>query len=149
MTTRSRPRSRPGGTGSYTARLYQHRAKPRRPRPTWRTARSLPAALTLAGEAGHLAAALVEWPGAPARGLAHVVAAAGLGLLTVVLYFGRSRVELVLGTVSALTVPVVWFAGALAGLSLYHDFPLPAAIVVSALELGAAALLVVHLRLAG
>lgn len=104
------------------------------------------ATLTLAGEAGHLAAALIEWPGAPARGLAHILAAAGLGLLTAILYFGHTRVELVLVIVSTLAIPCVWLAGALVGISLYRDFPLLAAIAVSTVEIGAAVLLAAHLR---
>ncbi|HEX6358195.1 hypothetical protein [Actinophytocola sp.] len=133
MTTRSRPR----GANTYTARLQQRSAaaRRRRERPRWRTVRSLSALLAFAGEAGHLAAAMIEWPGAPVRGLAHVLAAAGLGVLSALLCFGQSRVELILGTVLTLVIPVAWFAG------LYRDFPLAAAIAVSTVEVAAAALM--------
>lgn len=139
MTTRSRPR--PRGSGSYTARLQDRAAARRRARPL--PVRPLAAALTLAGEAGHLAAALVEWPGAPIRGLAHILAAAGIGLLTMTLYFGQSRVELVLGIVATLVISGLWLAGAAVGLSLYRDFPVLAAVAVSAVEVAAAVLLTV------
>jgi hypothetical protein len=146
VTTRSRPR--PGGTKSYTARLQQRAAAAPQTRhlPVWLTARSSSALLALTAEAGHLAAVLLEWPGAPTRGVAHVVAAACLGMLSMTLYFGQSKMELLLGMVLTLTVPGVWLVSVAVGLPLYRDFPLPAAIAVSTVELGAAILLAAHLR---
>jgi hypothetical protein len=136
VTTRNRPR--PGGAKTYTARLYQRAAAPKRRR---LVTRPLLTAVTLTAEIGHLTAALIEWPAAPVRGLVHVFAAAVLGLLTAIIYFGQSRVELMLGIVATLAVPGLWFAGAVFGLALYQDFPLLAAIAVSTVEFGAAGLL--------
>ena len=144
MTTRSRPRARPGGAKTYTARLYQRAAAPK-PKRQWPT-RHLPALLVVVAEAGHLIAALIEWPGAPARGLFHVLAAAGLGLLAATIYFGHSRVEPILGAAFTVTVPVIWLVGALLGLSIYREFPPLAAVAMSAVEFGTAALLAVHAR---
>lgn len=123
MTTRSRPRPRPGGADTYTARLQDRAAARRRKRDRskWLTARPLSVALTLAAEAGHIAAALIEWPAAPARGMADILVAVLLGLLATILYFGHSRVDLVVGIVSTLAIPALWFAGALVGLSLYRE----------------------------
>jgi hypothetical protein len=135
MTTRSRPRPRPGGGRTYTARLYA--TKPARRWPTWMTARHLPAVLIAVAEAGHLTAALVEWPAAPPRGLFHVLVAAALGLLSVMIYFGHSTVELVLGAVFLPAVVVAWLFGT------YQDFPPLAATAVSTIELAAAGLLCV------
>jgi hypothetical protein len=143
VTTRNRPR--PGGAKTYTARLYQRAATPkpkRRPLVT----RPLLTAVTLTAEIGHLIAALIEWPAAPVRGLAHILAAAVLGLLTAIIYFGQSRVELMLGIAATLAIPSLWFTGAVFGLTLYQDFPLLAAIAVSTVEVGAAGLLAAGLR---
>jgi len=144
MSTRTRPAGK-----SYTDRLYQRSAATRRRQPIRPTARPVSALLTLTAEAGHLTAAVIEWPAAPVRGLCHVLAAAGLGLLTAILYFGQSRTEPVLGIVGSLAIPAVWLAGMPIGLVLYHDFPLPAAIAVSTVELAAAALLTASVYLLG
>lgn len=140
MTTRSRPR--PGGGKTYTAQLYQRAApKPTRQWPAWLSTRHLPALLTVVAEAGHLAAALMEWPVAPTRGLFHIVAAAGLGLLAAVIYFGHSRVELVFGIVFLTTVSATWPVGIPLGLTPYLRLATPVAGAVLVIELSTAALL--------
>lgn len=136
----TRTRSRPAGK-SYTDRLYERSAAPRRRQPTRPTARPVSALLTLTAEVGHLTAAVIEWPAAPVRGLCHVLVAAGLGLLTATLYFGHSRTETIVGIVVSLAIPATWVAGMPISLSLYRDFPLPAAIAVSTIEFAVAALL--------
>lgn len=145
MSTRQRPRPR---ANTYTARLHQRQAALRRVvrRPEWRAARPLAASLALGMELGHLAAALTEWPAAAPRGLFHVLAAAAAGLLTVGVYFGRTRTELMLGAVLAAALPLAWLTGAAAGLSPYQDFPFLAAAVLSAVEVILAGLLAAQWR---
>lgn len=147
MSTRTRPRARPSGT-SYTARLRQRSAAPRPTRawPAWLTSRRLPAALAGAAEAGHLGAALVEWPVAPVRGLLHVVAAAVLGVLAVSVYCGPNRAVLAVGIGFGAALPIGSVVAMLAGMPLYHDYPLLAALAVGAAELALAALLIMSWR---
>jgi hypothetical protein len=142
----TRSRSRPGGAKTYTARLQQRTAapKPIRRWPAWLTARQLPAVLSLAGEAGHLAAAVSEWPAATPRGVFHIAAAAGLGLVAVGVYFGPTRLQLTLGIAISLILPGAWLAGAVAGLSPYQHYPQLAAAALTALEIALAALLIAH-----
>jgi hypothetical protein len=144
MTTRSR--SRPRGTASYTARLQQRSAasRPVRHWPDWITTRHWPAALAVLAEAGHLAAALVEWPAGPLRGLFHVLVAAAFGLLAAGLYFGPVRLALTLGIGLTSALPAGWLAGALLNMSPFQDYPTPAAISLTAAELLLAALLTAH-----
>lgn len=132
----TRIRSRPSGR-SYTARLQQRAAAPRSARqwPAW--LRQVPAPLALAAELGHLAAAFVEWPASPVRGMVHVLAAAALGLLAVIVYCGPNRLALGSGIVITVALPAGWLAG------LYQDFPVAG--VLAAVELMVAALLAVRL----
>lgn len=138
----TRARSRPA-TKSYTARPHQRTAAPQPVRtwPIWLTGRHLPALLLLSTEAGHLAAALVEWPASPPRGGFHILAAAGFGLLAAGVYFGPIRLAAVLGIGLTLTVPTAWFVGATLGLPPYRDYPVLAAIALTALEVALAGLL--------
>lgn len=136
MTTRSRTRS------SYTARAQRRTAAPRRRKrsPAWVSGPHLPALLAVAAELGHLAAALVEWPGGWVRGLVHVLVAAGLGLLAVGVYFGPYR--RVPAVAVALALPAAWSVGAIAGLPPYADFPVLGAIALTTTELVIAGMLV-------
>jgi hypothetical protein len=141
---------------SYTARLRQRPPEPARPqrhvgssnpRPARRPAgwwigwRPAPAAALLAAEAGHLVAAVAEWPGGTARGAAHLLAAGALGVVAMGIVFAPTRIQLLTGVTVATLVPVGWLVGALAGASPYHDFPVPAAVAVTGAELAAAAVL--------
>lgn len=145
MSSRSRT-SR--AAGSYTARLKRPTAyRPPRTWPAWLAwlaAPWLPAILVLAAEAGHLGAALTEWPAGPVRGLFHVLAAATLGALAVSVYFAPSRRTVALGLAVTATLPACWLAGTLAGLSPYRDHPWPAAVAQTAVEVAAAVLLAGH-----
>jgi hypothetical protein len=139
----SRVRSRAGN--SYTARL-QRRGVVARPRtvrvPAARVAGVWWLALLAVGaEAGHLAAAFIEWPGSPARGAFHVTVAAVQGLAAVAGYTGASRLELLVALVLNALVPIVWLAGSIAGAGPYHSFPILAAAAVTAVEAALATLL--------
>ncbi len=136
-----RGRARAAGR-SYTARL-QRRAAYRPPRrwPTRLTGRHVTALLALAAEAGHLAAAMIEWPAATPRGAFHVLAAGVLGVVTVGVYFGPSRAHLTLGLAVTLLVPGLWLAGTIAGASPYRHYPLPGAAALTLAELILAALM--------
>jgi hypothetical protein len=137
----TRRRSRPKGN-TYTDRLYRRRpAAPRAPSIVTRLAsRRLATLFVLGAELGHLAAVLVEWPAAVPRGMFHVLAAALAGLLAASVYYGHTRVELVLGLVLAVALPVAWPIG----LS-YHDFPMAAAALLSTMEVLLAGLFVLLL----
>lgn len=149
----SRTRARPRGAVSYTARL-RRRPVPTRPASRWpaplgaRLLAVLPALLVLCAELAHLAAAVVEWPASPARGVFHVLAAAGLGLVIAGVWFGPARPQLVAGIALTLALAAAWPAGALLDLPPYQAYPVPAAIAVVAVEVAAAALLLVALRTA-
>jgi hypothetical protein len=98
------------------------------------------ALLVVAAEAGHLAAAFVEWPGSTARGVFHVVVAAAQGLAAAGAYVGPARVELLLALALNTVVPVAWLAGSILDAGPYQSFPLPAAAAVTAVEVALAAL---------
>lgn len=136
MTTRGRSRT-------YTDRLHQRMAAPRRTRrlPAWLPLRTAGAVVVGCAEVGHLAAAMMEWPGSVPRGVFHVLAAAALGVLASSVYFGRSRVELALGVALTVFLPVAWLAGALLGMSPYRHHPDLAAAAAAALEVTVAGLL--------
>lgn len=133
----SRPAAR-----SYAARL-QTRAVPRPARrwPVWFSGRLLPVLLGLVAEAGHLAAAVVEWPAAPQRGALHVLVAGVQGVVAVGVYFGATRVHLAVGVALNVLVPAAWLVGAVGGIPLYRDYPLPAAAALCLVEVTLAALL--------
>jgi hypothetical protein len=132
---------------SYTARLQERTAAPKRPkRPRTPEPAPLIAGAAIAVELGHLAAAFVEWPQAAPRGLLHVLVAAALGLVAVSVYFGPSRPWLALGITVAVASPLAWLAGGLAGLSPYRDFPVVAAVALTVAEAGLAVLLTFHVR---
>jgi hypothetical protein len=133
---------------SYTDRLHQRMATPRPARelPAWLASRPVVALVAVLAELGHLAAAVLEWPDSLPRGMFHVLAAAALGVLATSVYFGQSRVELVLGTGLTVFLPLAWLAGALLGFSLYQHHPGLAAAAAAVLEVGAAGVLTVLWR---
>lgn len=145
MSTRTRSRRR---ANSYTARLQDRAAARRRSRawPAWLTSRQPAALVAVLVELAHLAAALTEWPGAPLRGLVHVLAAAGFGLTAAGVYFGPTRSAAALGLSLALSLPAAWLVGGLAGYSPYRDHPLVAAAALTVAEAGLAVLLAVRWR---
>jgi hypothetical protein len=133
---------------SYTARLQRGslpRARLRRPGAPrrWRSTPWLAAPLALVGEAGHLAAAFLEWPESAARGAYQVVAGALLGLVAAVVLFAASRVRLGAATAAAAAGPALWLGGALLGASPYGELPVPAAAGIAVCEVALAALLLV------
>jgi hypothetical protein len=121
MTTRTRPRPRPI-------------ARSRPVRRTWAPDPRLVAGIALAAEAGHLAGALFEWPASAPRGVFHVLAAALLGAVAALIYFGQSRLVRIVGVTLGVAFPLAWLVGGLTGVSPYADFPLVAAITVTLLE---------------
>ncbi|HEU5470241.1 MAG TPA: hypothetical protein VFV67_06280 [Actinophytocola sp.] len=145
MSTRTRSRS---SGRSYTARLHDRAVAARRTSrpPAWLASPYPPALLALGAELGHLAAALVEWPAAPVRGLVHVLAAAVFGLIAVSVYFGPGRIAVVAGIAAGLMLPVAWPAGALAGVPLYLNFPLWAVVPLVVIETALAGLLILRTR---
>lgn len=100
--------------------------------------------LAVAAEVGHLAAAFLEWPGAPVRGLYHVVAAGLLGLVAAA-WSGPRRPGLGWAATAAAAValsgPVAWLGGALAGATPYAALPVSFAGVIILAEVSLAALL--------
>jgi hypothetical protein len=150
---RGRARSR---GRSYTARLQRPTAyRPPRTWPHWisglgRLAGPRPLALLLlAAEAGHLAAALVEWPASPVRGAVHVVTAGVLGTVAVSVYFGTSRIVLWLGIGATLLPPAAWLAGTVARFPPYRDCPFAMVVTVTIVELLAVASLIMRVRSVG
>ena len=140
--TRARPASR-----SYTARLQRRKVyRPPRPWPAWLTNAvagwHLALTLALVAELGHLAAAVVEWPGSAARGAFHVVVAGGLGVLAVSVYFGLSTLDTMVAAVGTALVPVLWLAGAVAGLTPYQETSIVVAAAVTVAEAVTAAVMV-------
>jgi hypothetical protein len=85
-------------------------------------------------EAGHLAAAFVEWPDSTPRGLFHTLVAAAQGLAAVALYFGLIRLELRLAIALNTLAAISWPVGALLGLSPYHQYPTLAAVLLTIAE---------------
>jgi len=108
--------------------------------------RPVTASFALAAEVGHLVAAVVEWPGAPARGAGHLLAAGALGVVAMGIVFAPDRMHVLAGLAVGTLVPVAWLVGVFAGASLYRDYPLPAAAAVTAVELAAAAILAARSR---
>jgi hypothetical protein len=115
--------------------------------PDWLTGRWPPAALAVAAELGHLAAALVEWPAGTPRGLAHILVAAAFGALAASVYFGQSWVVPAIGLCLSLALAVTSLAGALTGAGLYREFPAGAAAGLAAVELVLAGLFALRWRL--
>jgi hypothetical protein len=127
---------------SYTDRLRQPKPyRPPRTWPNWLATARLPALLAVAAEAGHLAAVLVEWPAAIARGVFHVLAAAALGVTAVRVYLTPTRRHLTLALAVAAMPPACWLVGSVIGLSPYDDYPAAAAAMLTAAELATTALL--------
>jgi hypothetical protein len=115
--------------------------------PDWLTGRWQPAALAVAAELGHLAAAVVEWPAGTPRGLAHILVAAAFGVLAASVYFGQSWVVPAIGLCLSLALAVTALAGALTGAGLYREFPAGAAAGLAAAELVLAGLFALRWRL--
>jgi hypothetical protein len=108
----------------------------------------LPAVLAVAAEAGHLAAAYLEWPSSATRGGYHVLAGALLGLVAAavaIVRIGPDRVRLGAGATVALAGPVLWLGGAVLDRSPYAELPTAAAAGVAVAELALAALLLAAL----
>jgi hypothetical protein len=102
----------------------------------------VPAALAVAAETGHLAAAYLEWPGSAAAGGYHVAAGALLGLVAAAVAFGGAgRVLLAVGAAVASSGPMWWLGGTLLDASPYHQLPAPAAVGIAVCEAALAALL--------
>jgi hypothetical protein len=95
----------------------------------------------VAAEAGHLAAAFVEWPESTGRGAYHVLAGALLGLVAATVRTGSARLALPAGAAAAVGGPVVWLGGTLLGATPYAQLPVPAAAGITAGELALAAVL--------
>ena len=95
-------------------------------------------------EAGHLAAAYLEWPEATARGIYHVAAGALLGMVAAAYSVGASRLLLAAGTGVAVAGPVLWLGGILLDASPYHLLPAPVAIGTTVSEAALAAVLLAH-----
>jgi hypothetical protein len=87
---------------------------------------------------------MIEWPADPARGLFHVLAAAALGVLAVIVYFGHNTPALFAGIGLTLALPAAWLAGALLGISPYADFPPAAALGLTVVEVALAGILSVE-----
>jgi hypothetical protein len=137
--TRSRPAAR-----SATARPRQRAAEPTWEWPDWLNLPAVFAIGALVAELGHLSAAVVEWPAAPARGLFHVLTAAALGAIAVTVYFGSTGPVLIAGITLTLVPPAAWLTGALLGMSPYGDFPPLAALGLTMTEIALAGVLSVE-----
>ncbi|HLV57474.1 MAG TPA: hypothetical protein VKY81_01160 [Natronosporangium sp.] len=147
-------RRRTATARSYTARLEGRSAPkvPRRRRPLPARPAAPPvvaAALAVAVELGHLAAALVEWPQSTTRGIYHVLAGAAFGLLAVAVHTGAGRLVRGSGAAVAGLGPVVWAVGAVVGAPPYAHLPLPGAAALTAAEVALAALLLAPVRETG
>lgn len=126
------PRSAPA---SRTPRVVSRPAARR-----WGLPAAVVAAVTLAvtAEAGHLAAAYLEWPGSATRGAYHVVAGAALGLVAALLATGPGRGVVAAGMAVAAAGPALWLAGAVLGAPPYRELPVLAAAGIAAGEVGLA-----------
>lgn len=133
---------------SYAARL-QRRSTPRlrRGAPAWLTWRVVLAVLALAAEGGHLTAAVIEWPGAAARGVTQLLAAGALGVVAVGIYFGPDRVLLSIGLAVTVGIPGLWLVGTLVGIPPYRDYPPQAAVALAVGEVAAAVVLAARWRI--
>jgi hypothetical protein len=143
MSNRRRSRRTPR---SYAVRL-QRRSLPEPPSRQrealrrWLGTPWLPAALAVAAEVGHLAAAFVEWPESAARGAYHILAGALLGLVAAAVSAASGRLALAAGAAVATAGPVVWLGGALLGTAPYRELPVGIAAGTALVEIALAAVL--------
>ncbi len=100
-----------------------------------RTTAWLLALLAVAAEAGHLVAALVEWPQAPWRGAYHVLVGGLLGVVAALATDRGGRVRTVVAATVGLLGPTAWLTSALAGVAVWHASPLPLPVAVTGAEL--------------
>jgi hypothetical protein len=136
------------GTLTYTARLQQRMApRPQKKAPAWLHNRWPVALLALGAEAGHLAAAVAEWPTSTPRGVFHILAAACQGLAAVALYFGLIRFEANLALALNALTAFSWPIGGLVGVSPYQHYPVLAAAAVSGVEAALAVMIIILCRI--